>query len=39
MATKIDRFGETRMMNCGMKATIIRYGNNGDIDVRFEDGL
>ena len=38
MATKIDRFGETRMMNCGMKATIIRYGNNGDIDVRFEDG-
>ena len=37
MATKIDRLGETRMMNCGMEATIIRYGNNGDIDVRFED--
>ena len=32
-----NRLGETRMMNCGMKATIIRYGNNGDIDVRFED--
>ena len=32
------RLGETRMMNCGMKATIIRYGNNTDIDVCFEDG-
>ena len=32
------RLGETRMMNCGMEATIIRYGNNTDIDVRFEDG-
>ena len=38
MATKIDRLGETRMMNCGMKATIIRYGTCADIDVRFEDG-
>ena len=37
MATKKDRLGETRMMNCGMAATIIRYGNNGDIDVCFED--
>ena len=26
------------MMNCGMKATIIRYGNNTDIDVCFVDG-
>ena len=33
-----DRLGETRTMNCGMKATIIRYGNNTDIDVYFEDG-
>ena len=33
-----DRLGETRMMNCGMKATIIRYGKYSDIDVRFEDG-
>ena len=32
------RLGETQMMNCGMKATIIRYGNNTDIDVCFEDG-
>ena len=26
------------MMNCGMEATITRYENNMDIDVRFEDG-
>ena len=38
MAVKIDRLGETKMMNCGMKATIIRYGVCNDIDVRFEDG-
>ena len=38
MATKIDRLGETRMMNCGMEATIIRYNETHDIDVRFEDG-
>ena len=38
MAAKIDRLGETKMMNCGMKATIVRYGNSKDIDVRFEDG-
>ena len=38
MATKKDRLGETRMMNCGMEATIIRYGGATDIDVRFEDG-
>lgn len=37
MAT-INRVGETHMMNCGMKATIIRYGSVRDIDVRFEDG-
>lgn len=38
MATKTNRLGETRMMNCGMKAAIIRYGKYTDIDVRFEDG-
>ena len=38
MAAKIDRLGETKMMNCGMEATIIRYGKYPDIDVRFEDG-
>jgi len=35
---KASRLGETRMMNCGMEATIIRYENAMDIDVRFEDG-
>lgn len=39
MVAKIDRVGETRVMNCGMKATIIRYGGYNDIDVRFEDGV
>ena len=38
MASKIDRVGETRVVKCGMKATIIRYGGATDIDVRFEDG-
>ena len=38
MAAKIDRLGETKMMNCGMKATIVQYGRYEDIDVRFEDG-
>ena len=33
-----NRLGETRIMNCGMKATIIRYNGVRDIDVRFEDG-
>ena len=35
---KIDRTGEKRMMNCGLEATIIRYGSSHDIDVQFEDG-
>lgn len=38
MVAKIDRVGETCVMNCGMKATIIRYGGYNDIDVRFEGG-
>ena len=38
MATKTNRLGEARMMNCGMEATIIRYESNADVDVRFEDG-
>lgn len=25
MVAKIDRLGETKIMNCGMEATIIRY--------------
>ena len=39
MVAKTNRLGETRMMNCGMEATIIRYGKYSDIDVRFEDGV
>ena len=35
---KIDRTGEKHMMNCGLEATIIRYGSYKDIDVQFEDG-
>ena len=38
MAAKIDRVGETRVMKCGMEATIIRYEGATEIDVRFEDG-
>ncbi len=37
-ASAENRLGETRMMNCGMKATIIRYGGCNDIDVGFEGG-
>lgn len=32
------RIGKTRMMNCGMKATIIKYVDSTNIDVKFEDG-
>lgn len=32
------RPGETKIMKCGMSATIIRYGSAFDIDVQFEDG-
>ena len=38
MAIKTDRLGKTKMMSCGMEATIIRYGGATDIDVHFEDG-
>lgn len=30
---------ETYMMNCGLRATIIAYRRNNDIDVQFEDGI
>lgn len=33
-----DRIGETKMMNCGMKATIIAYNASNDITIQFEDG-
>lgn len=35
--TKNDYIGQTRTMNCGMKATIIKYRRYKDIDVQFED--
>ena len=35
---RTDYIGQTRMMNCGMTATIITYRNNNDIDVQFENG-
>lgn len=34
----IDRIGEERVMNCGMKAKIITYRNCGDMTIEFEDG-
>lgn len=34
-----ERLGECRMMNCGMKCTIINYDTSSCIDVRFEDGF
>lgn len=33
-----ERIGETRMMNCGMEATIIEYHGSGNIDVKFSNG-
>lgn len=35
---KNRREGMSLMMNCGMKAKIIKYENSMDIDVQFEDG-
>ena len=34
----LTRIGETKLMNCGMNATIIAYRNSHDIDIKFEDG-
>lgn len=34
-----DRTGETRMMNCGLKATVIKYHNCNNIDIQYEDGI
>lgn len=39
MASKIDRTGERRLMNCGEYATIIRYRNCGSLDVKFDCGV
>ena len=39
MAAKIDRLGETRMMNCGMEATIIQYKNAMTLTYVLKMGL
>lgn len=31
--------GQSHLMYCGLKATVIVYRNNSDIDVEFEDGV
>ena len=36
---KMNRVGETKMMNCGLSCTITEYNNSHDINVKFEDGL
>ena len=38
METKNYRIGETKIMNNGMKATIIHYEKATNIDIKFEDG-
>ena len=38
LSNKNKSIGETRMMNCGMKCTIIEYFGNKNITVKFEDG-
>ncbi len=37
-ALESERLGERRTMSNGMSATIIRYSNAFDIDIRFDDG-
>lgn len=39
MINKKNRSGESRIMNSGLKATIIRYSNAHDFDVEFENGM
>jgi len=35
---KTNIVGMSRLMNCGMSATVIAYRNANDLDVQFEDG-
>ena len=43
MGTKKEKtfswIGETKMMNCGLTATIIEASGYHDITIQFEDGL
>ena len=36
---KVDRTGESRINNQGLKMTIVAYRSGRDIDVQFEDGV
>ena len=36
---KEKRLGETKIMKCGKKATIIKYNNAHDLTIKFEDGV
>ena len=33
-----NSIGESKMMKCGMRATIVEYANYDDIAVKFDDG-
>lgn len=35
---RCNRLSESKVMNCGIKATIIAYRNAEDMDIEFEDG-
>ena len=37
--TKNDYLNMTKMMNCGLKATIIEYNSSKDITVQFENNI
>lgn len=36
---KQSRIGETRKMNCGLNATIIKYNGTKNIEIKFENGI
>lgn len=35
---RVNHINETKIMHCGMSATIVDYRKSSDIDVKFEDG-
>lgn len=35
----LQRIGESRIMNCGLKATIVQYNKAHDISIQWDDGL
>lgn len=34
-----QKLGVTKMMNCGLKATVITYRDSHDIDLQFENNI